>query len=155
MLGRVKTWLGIEGVKLELIIPEEITDQDRLIEGKIRFQSLNTQFVTQVKIAFIERFSRGRGDEKLVDEYELGVTTQNVDVEIPAGEIIEVPFTLPISFLRSEMDELEERNLLMGGLVKVAKYFRKVKSEYRLEAEAHVRGVALNPFDKKPILVKG
>ncbi len=149
MFGKVKRWLGIEGVKLELELPETIMERDGEVLGQIRFQSMNTQTVTYIQIRMIERYTRGRGDEKLVDEYELGSIEFNEQIEIPANESIVVPFNLPFATVKSEMDELERKNLLVGGLVKTAKWLRGVKSEFRIEAEAKVRGVALDPFDKQ------
>jgi hypothetical protein len=47
-----------------------------------------------------------------------------------------------------------ERTFLLGGIAKAAKLLNAVKSEFRIEAEAKVRGTALNPFDKKLVSVK-
>ena len=154
MLGKVKKWLGIEGVKLELVLPEEVSADEREIHGSIRFQSLNPQTVTGIKIALIEKYSRGRGKEKLIDEYELGATELHHIVEVPAEEAVEVPFHLPFSLVRSNVDEFGKKNFLFGGLVIAAKALRGVSSEFRVEAEAQVAGVALNPFDRKAIKVK-
>jgi hypothetical protein len=154
MFGKVKKWLGIEGVKLELLLPEEIFEKEGVVEGGMRFQSMNPQTVTEVKVVLIERYSRGRGAEKLIDEYELGSIVLRQNIEVPANEPVEIDFTLPFSIPRSDMDQFGKRNFLFGGLAKVAKMTRAVKSEYRIEAEASVKGVALNPFDKKAILIK-
>ncbi|MCB0641400.1 MAG: hypothetical protein KDC44_07155, partial [Phaeodactylibacter sp.] len=78
MLDRVKRWLGIEGVKLDLIIPEEVSKKSQLIKGKIRFTSMNTQQVTTAKIALIERYARGRRKDKRIDDYELGEVELNL-----------------------------------------------------------------------------
>ncbi len=153
MIGRVKQWLGIEGVKLELVLPEEIEAASGVISGRLRFHSMNTQQVTFIKMVFIERYSRGRGQEKLVDEYELGKLEVDKVIEIPADHIVEVPFTLAFSLVRSAMDDME-RNFFLTGLAKAAKLLNRVKSEYRVEAEAKVKGTALNPFDKKIVAVK-
>ncbi|NUO02231.1 MAG: hypothetical protein HUU01_16630, partial [Saprospiraceae bacterium] len=82
MFGKVKKWLGIEGVKLELLLPEEVSEKEGSVEGAILFQSMNPQTVTEIRIVLIERYSRGRGSEKLIDEYELGsiVIRQNIEV---------------------------------------------------------------------------
>jgi len=153
MIGRVKQWLGIEGVKLELLIPEELEGAQGSFAGRLRFQSMNTQQVTFIKIALIERYSRGRGQEKLVDEYELGKLEIAKEIEIPAGRIVEIPFSLNFSLVHSVFDEME-RTFLLGGIAKAAKLLNAVKSEFRIEAEAKVRGTALNPFDKKLVSVK-
>ena len=154
MFGKVKKWLGIEGVKLELIVPEEISEKQGEIQGKLKFQSMNAQTVTSIKVVLIERYSRGRGTEKLIDEYQLGAIKQKKNLEVPEQEALEIDFTLPFEALKSEMDQTQDKNFLYGGLVRAAKYLSAVKSEYRIEAEATVKGVALNPFDKKYIKIK-
>lgn len=151
MFGKVKTWLGIEGVKLELLLPEEIDGKDGLVKGKIRFFSMNTQTVSAIRVVMVERFSRGRRSEKLTDEYELGKISIEKTISIPANEAVELEFKLPFELMKSEMDQIEEQNILFTGLAKTAKWIRGVKSEYSIMAEAKVKGVALNPFDKKLI----
>ncbi len=154
MLGKVKQWLGIEGVKLELILPEEVDKSSGLLRGQLRFQSMQAQTVTRIKVALIERYSRGKGEDKLIDEYEMGSFTSDQQIEVPANEVVELDFSLPFTYYQSEIDEIEVQNLLFKGLAKVAKRLRNVRSEYRLEAEARVKGVALNPFDKKILYLK-
>lgn len=154
MIGKVKKWLGIEGVKLELILDEEATLQPGMVNGLIRFTSMHSQVVTKIKVVFIEKYSRGRGKEKLVDEYELGMIELQEDIEVLAGEETDVEFTLSYKLVRSDMDELERSNFLLSPLVKAAKRLSAVKSEYRVEAEAKVKGTALNPFDRKEVKIK-
>ncbi len=154
MFGKVKKWLGIEGVKLELVLPEFVLEKAGVLEGMLQFQSMNHQTISGFKVVLIERYTRGRGDEKRIDEYELGSITIKQEIEVPADEMIEIDFTLPFSMVNSEIDQFGARNFLFGGVAKLAKMTRAVKSEYRVEAEATVKGVALNPFDKKSIIVK-
>ncbi|RMG84337.1 MAG: hypothetical protein D6714_08075 [Bacteroidetes bacterium] len=154
MFGKVKKWLGIEGVKLELVLPDYAFREVGALSGKVRFFSQTPQRVTSVKIELIERYKRGRGAEKLIDEYELGKITLAEPFDVPERTPVEVEFTLPFSLLKSEMDALEEKNILTGGLVKVAKLIQNVKSEFYVLAEAKVEGTALNPFDKKQIEMK-
>lgn len=154
MIGRVKKWLGIEGVKLEIVVAPEQRQKLQQIEGRIRFQSLNAQTVAGIRIALVEKYTRGRGKDKLIDEYELGEISIDQTFEVPAEEIVEVPFTLPYKLVKSEVDQFGDRNFLYGGLAKAAKAIQAVRSDYRIEAEAKVKGVALNPFDKKFIKLK-
>lgn len=153
MFGKVKKWLGIEGVKLELVLPDMAFEQVGAVSGKIRFYSKNTQSVTRIRVVMIEKYSRGRGKERLVDEYELGEITLESRFEVPAEEMLEVDFTLPFDLVKSRVDSFGEKNFLTGGLVKLAKTLRNVHSEYRIEAEAKVEGTALNPFDRKTLKV--
>jgi len=151
MFGKVKKWLGIEGVKVELIIPEEINASSGQLEGVLRFYSMNEQTVKSIKITIIERYARGRKEEKLVDEYTLGTISINKKIEVPADQAIEIPFKLPFEVNKSEMDDIGDKNIVFGGLVKMGKWLNKVNSEFRVEVEAKVAGVALHPFDKKLI----
>ena len=154
MIGRVKKWLGIEGVKLEIVVAPDHRRRNGKVEGRIRFQSLNAQTVTSIRIALVEKYTRGRGKEKLIDEYELGEVSLKQTIEVPAEEIVEVPFSLPFKVIKSDMDEFGDRNFIYGGLARAAKAIQAVRSDYRVEAEAKVKGVALNPFDKKFIKLK-
>ncbi|HMQ47177.1 MAG TPA: sporulation protein [Saprospiraceae bacterium] len=154
MIGRVKKWLGIEGVKLELILPEEIKAADGVIIGDILFQSMNPQQVTRIKLVLIEKYSRGRSKEKLIDEYELAQVELVRTIEISPEHPATIPFKLPFQLVRSNVDEFGRKNFVFGGLAQLAKMAQAVKSEYRVEAEASVKGVALNPFDRKSIVIK-
>lgn len=151
MFKKVKKWLGIEGVKLELVLPEKVAESDGLVKGKIRLFSMNEQTVDYIKVVMVERFSRGRKKEKTTDEYKLGEIVLNKEIDIQPEKAIEIDFTLPFEMVKSEMDELEDKNLIFSGLVKVAKKIRGVNSEFYIEAEAKAKGTALDPFDKKLI----
>ncbi len=156
MFGKVKKWLGIEGVKVELLLPEMVFEQVGAVSGQLVFHSKNQQTVRRVHLKLVEKYSRGRGEEKLVDEYLLGEITLNQRIEVPAEDAIAVDFTLPFTLHKSSVDEFGEKNFLTGGLVSLAKKMRAVHSEFRMEAEAEVEGTALSPFDRKPIkLVRG
>lgn len=149
MLKRVKKWLGIEGVKLELSVPEEVDVNAESIDGSIYFSSMQEQLVTEIKVYMVEKYYRGRKTGKLIDEYQLGEISMLEEIEIPANEIIEIKFNLPFSVMQSEMDELGSKNFLFRGLVATAKKIKGVKSEYKILAEANVKGTALSPFDSK------
>ena len=151
MIGKVKKWLGIEGVKLELDLPETIQRDGEMLYGKIRFTSLHAQTISAFKVVLIEKYSRGRQDDKLTDEYELGQVNVDKIIEVPAEGSVEVSFQLPFRVTNSEMDDMEDSNIFSGLLVKAVKFYENVDSNFRVEAEATIDGVALNPFDKKAI----
>lgn len=154
MFGKVKKWLGIEGVKVEIILPENTRLRDEVVLGSLRFRSMNTQVVTHIQVALFEKYSRGRGAEKLIDEYKLGEIELGDPFEVPEGEVVEVDFELPFKLVNSEIDEFGNRNFLFKGIANAAKYASAVKSEYRIEATAKVRGTAFNPFDSKILSIK-
>lgn len=153
MFGKVKQWLGIEGVKVELHVPDKIEANDNTVDGAIRFYSMHEQTVKSVRVRLIEKYKRGRRVNKLVDEYTLGEIELLQEIEVPAHEYVEVDFSLPFNRALSEMDAIESKNFLFKGAIKTAKLIRGVKSEFRIEAEADVRGTALNPFDSRDLVV--
>lgn len=153
MFGKVKSWLGIEGVKIELGLPEELNYHDGLVTGKLFLSSMNDNTVSKIEIKLIEKYSRGKKDQKLTDEYELGKIELIENIVVPANKKIQLSFELPFTPRKSDMDELEESNVLIGGIVKAAKWFEGVSSIYRVEATAKVEGVALDPFDKELIVL--
>jgi len=154
MFGKVKNWLGIEGVKLELDLPEEVSAKTGVVKGKIRLYSMNNQTVTAMRVTMIERYSRGRKADKLTDEYELGEIYLDNTIKVKAEQPVEVEFELPFELLKSEMDEIADKNPIAGGIVDLAKWFQGASSDYKILAEAKVKGVALDPFDKQSILIK-
>jgi hypothetical protein len=153
MFGKVKRWLGIEGVKLELDIPEEIPAGSEHIDGKIVFYSMNAQTVKSIRVVLIEKYFRGRRKNKLVDEYKLGEIEMHEEFDVPEHEKVEIDFSLPFVVAPSEMDALGDKNFVFRGLVKTAKLVKGVKSVYRVEAEADVKGTALNPFSTREIRI--
>ncbi len=155
MFGKIKKYLGIEGVKVELVLPEMVFEQVGAVSGQLVFHSKNQQVVRSVRLVMVEKYSRGRGQEKLVDEYQLGEITLTQRIDVPADSPLAVDFTLPFQLNKSSVDEFGDKNFLTGGLVSLAKKLQSVNSEFRIEVEADVEGTALNPFDKKLVkLVK-
>lgn len=153
MLNRVKKWLGIEGVKIELAIPDGVLAKDGSIQGKVRLYSMNAQTISSLHFSLKEKYYRGRRKNKMTDEYLMAEKDHYEMIEVPEKEIIEVDFDLPFSMVQSRMDQLEDKNFVFKGLVKAAKMMKAVRSEYYIEVEADVVGTALNPFDRQLIII--
>ena len=150
MLGKVKQWLGIEGVKLDLLLPPDFNPRQGSLDGRIRLTSKHPQRVTAIKVVLVEKYARGKQDQQLVDEYELGRLLLTDLIDVPGeGVPVDIPFHLKYTPVDSAVDRFGDRNPVFGGLAWVAKRLRNVRSEYRVEAEAQVQGVGLNPFDKQ------
>ena len=92
MFGKVKKWLGIEGAKIELVLPREIFESAGNIVGKVRFRSMNEQKVLSINLKLIEKYSRGRQKSRLVDEYIIGEIDLTNPFLIPVGELVEIDF---------------------------------------------------------------
>jgi len=154
MLGKFKNWLGIEGVKVELIIPEEIKQEDGFVDGRIVFRSKHAQTVSEVHIHISEKYSRGRGKDLKVDEYEIGRISKIEKMDIPPHKEVFIDFALPFELDKSSMDEFGDKNILTKGLAKAAKLVQNVKSQYKVTATAKIKGTALDPFDEKWIKIE-
>jgi hypothetical protein len=150
MFGELKKILGIENVKIDLILSTPAV-VDNHVHGIIKLSSLSAATVQSVTLKLIEKYYRGRSDSKRIDEYTIGFTELSNTIDVGKNDVIEIPFTLPYKRYQSEMDTMEQKNFLLGGLVKLAKKAKGVKSEYRIEAEAFVKGVKLNPIVKKAV----
>ena len=138
--------LGIESVKIELEIPQEIEKKDQNIKGTIILTTLSDAEVESISIKLIEKYTRGRKDAKLIDEYVISKILVEERVSIGKGEMIKLPFDLPFKIVKSEMDELQGRNFFNGLFVGLAKKLRGVKSDYRILAEVNIKGTTLQPF---------
>jgi hypothetical protein len=154
MFGGLKKMLGIEGVKIDIILEEPLKISNGVIRGKIQLTTLMDSIVHGVTLKLVEKYSRGRKDSKLIDEYTIGFTELNQHIELDKNDIIELPFALPFSVKESEMDKLQKSNFLLGGIVKLAKFGKGVKSDYRIEAEALVKGTKFNPLSRKEVVFK-
>jgi hypothetical protein len=151
MIGKVKQWLGIEGVKLEILVPSGQSIASGHLQGRVRLQTMHPQTVTGIRIVLIERYARGRGEERLIDEYELGSTTIDKTFTVEPDKAMELVFALPFQNIDSDVDRWGRRNPINRQLARAARWLRKAESQYRVEAEAKVEGVALNPFDKRAV----
>ncbi len=154
MFGKVKRILGIEGVKIELTAPAEVKLTDEKISGTIKLSSLSDQTITKIELRLIEKYSRGRKENRLIDEYTIGELVLSDHVIITKDETIELTYELPFKVMSSEMDVIGSKGLLRKGLVSLAKKLRKVSSTYRIVADATVAGTRLQPSSVSEVLIK-
>ena len=155
MLGKVKDILGIEGVKIEIICPDVVPDGIHKIDGMIKLTTVREQEVKGIEIKLIEKYARGRKDNRLIDEYVLGEFIINKSVKVSPDEEQLINFSMDFTRAKSAMDKLQDDSIVYRGLISVAKFFKKVKSSHRLEGIAKVKGTKLNPSAKKIIKIRG
>lgn len=152
MFGKVKKWFGIESLKMKLDVLEAYPRKVETINGQIEFSSKHPETVVYIKIKLLERYERGRGENKKIDEYLLGEWVHDehfvVDEERPKS----ILFKMPFQFLKSPIEKVGASNIFGKGIMNVAKMMKAAKSEYRIEAEAVVEGSKINPFDKAKIV---
>lgn len=154
MLNKVKKALGIEGVKVEIDTDRQHPKVTRVIKGHVVLTSLSDNVVEHIHIKVVERYSRGRKKDRLVNDYEIGKVNLHGPIEISPHEPVSIAFEVPYIIARSEMDELGDTPIV-GGLIALAKYLKKVKSTYRIIAEVEVTGTKLQPFAEQEIALIG
>ena len=154
MIGRVKQFFGIEGVKVKFNTEENQALDKSCIEGGLFFYSKKDQTVSHVKVRFYEIYSKGRKESKTTEVFELGEWTYDkafdVSDQSPAKLVVDLKYNL----LKSNVDKIAEDGfILKKQLAKMALKFNKVSSKYFLEVEAIVEGTKLNPFDKMEVFL--
>jgi sporulation-control protein spo0M len=151
MFEKVKQYFGIEGVKINLVVPEEVRHYERKVNGLVHLSSMNRQVVQTITVKMMERYTRGRGNAKRIDEYELGKINLDKNIEIVPDTPLEIEFTLSFELLRSEVETFGAKNFIFKGIANAAKLAYGAQSEFFIEAEAKVKGTALPPFVRKKI----
>ena len=154
MLNKLKKVLGIEGIKVFLDIPETLNKNDNILHGKITLSTMTDATVEQINFKMLEKYERGKKQDRRIDIYEIGNVSYNDIIHIKAHESMDLPFSIHFNLPKSEMDLLAEKNLFLKGIVATAMMMKNVKSEYYVEVEVIVKDTRLHPFDKKSIKFK-
>jgi hypothetical protein len=134
---------------MDILLPDDIRSVDGLFSGILVFNALTTQEVLNVTVKMVERYGRGRGSERLVNEYVLGELVIDKSIIIEANIETKLSFAFSFKYVTAPIDDFAKKNILFKGMANVAKKMSKVNSEFRIEAEAKVKGTALNPFVQK------
>ena len=147
MLKRFKKVLGIEGLKISVFVHPIDVKFPETINGSIELNTLTDVIVQNIEIKLIEKYERGRKDNKLIDEMVIGQTVLKGKLKLKKDERKNVDFELKYTMSESPMDALEKENLFYKGFVKLAKLAKGVKSSHRIEATAKVKGTVLDAVD--------
>ena len=154
MLGKVKKWFGIEGLKIALRTEDVYNREDGSVTGVIVLKAKNDEKVEHIRIKLIEKYSRGRGKNRLIDEYIMADETFHQQYDVEAEIDFEIPFEISYQEMVSNMDEIQRKNFIFAGIVSAAKLIKKAKSTYRLEIEAKVQGTKFSPFVSQEVNLK-
>jgi len=154
MIGNVKKFLGIESVKIKLEAPEEIISTEGVLRGKVILNSMTKQTIKSIEIKLVEKYERGRQADKLINDYIVGRVRFDKEFKIEANKELAFKFEMPYVIVQSEMDKIGQTNFMIRACVRAAKYMHNVKSEFRLEASAKVKGNAISPFVSEEIKIK-
>lgn len=152
MIKRVKKWLGIEGVQAIVDLQSTPVLSSGKLVGTIHVYSKHAETIEKIHLRLIEKYARGRGSSKLIDEYTLGEEWLTDTIQLAEEDQETLEFTLFFEPALSEMDSFENKNVLTRQLGRVAKLLKKVKSSYRLELELVVKDRAINPVVTTEVL---
>ena len=148
---KIKDTLGIGGVKVMLLLPSQFPKTGGVVNGKLNLTTKSDKTVQSCEVTLVEEYTTGRGDNKEEKEFELGKYICHEGFEIKVGETKEISFELFFGLIKSNNDNLKEKGGALGTLGKVAAYADNEKSRYYIKATADVKGVALDPDDKREI----
>jgi len=151
MLGKVKKWFGIEGLKIAVRTEDKYNREDHLVSGMIVLKAKNAEEVESIRIKLVEKYTRGRGKNKLIDEYIMTDETFDKSYNVEPDVDLEIPFQVSFQEMVSQMDEFERKNFIFKGIVSAAKFIKKAKSVYRVEIEAKVKGTKFSPYVSQEI----
>lgn len=151
---KLKSGLGIGGVKVNLQVPGQISRSAKTVNGKVVLTSKNDQEVKNITVKLIEEWTTDRGEKKKTKEYELGEITFSDQFAIKANETKEVPFSLDYEFIKSQNDVLKEGSTKFEKVVdSFSKFMDNEKSKFFIHAEADIVSTAglFDPTDKKGV----
>ncbi|MCP4441184.1 MAG: hypothetical protein GY810_19945 [Aureispira sp.] len=151
MFGRVKKWFGIEGAKLRLHVLESYPKDVKTLNGEIEVTSMRPQQVIGLKMRLIEVYTRGRGENKRIDEYHMGTWEYVEPFAVDKDQGQKILFKMDFDFVKSAMDTRSSKSFLHRGVVGLAKSFKGVSSEYILEAEAQLDDTKWTAYTKTKI----
>jgi hypothetical protein len=145
MIRKLKNMLGIEGVKINIEAPESIHLGMKMLSFKVHFFTKSDQHIESVSIRLIEKYRRGWGNSKLIDEYLLYDEKEDLDFELKSEEQFTIPLNIEFEFEKSPVEKMGEK-FLLKPFSKLAMMTKRVKSTFRLEVSADVKGVKMNPL---------
>ena len=153
MLGKVKLFFGIEGLKVYLEIPESFSIRDKVIKGVVKLHSKSDQTLKKLDIKLIETYQRGRRTDKRTNDYICGKIELNESILIPANGEKVIDFNLPYQLQFSSIEKLGQKSIVHQRITDLAKWVNNAKSDFHVEVSAQVEGTALNPSLRKPIIL--
>ena len=151
LLQTIKNKLGIGGVKVKLIVPGQVSKESGLVQGRVELTSKSDQEVVNIRYVVVEEFTKGRGDNQTIRNFELGEITNETSFSIKKGDRKTFEFEVPFQLLKSNADSLKEKGGAIGKIGSMAKFMNNEKSNYFIVAEVDVKSAALDPSDKKEI----
>lgn len=151
MFSKIKSKLGIGGVKIQIEAPSQISKDGGQVKGQFKLTTKSDQEIKSMEVNFIERYTTGRGDDADTKDFTLGSQKYDGTLEIKAGETQNHEFEFPFELLKSSNDELKEKGGAMGAIGSLGKFTKGEKSEYLIEVNIDVKAAALDPTEEMDV----
>jgi hypothetical protein len=150
IFGKIKQFLGIGTIKMELDMQPTVDLDSKLLTGKLKITGKSDQTIKEIELSFDEDFSTGKGDDKSSSKLNWGkMTLQGFDIK--KDEVKEIEFELPFSYAKSSNEAMADKGGVVGGLGKVGSFLDGEKQKYEITATASVKGVTLLPLVSKEL----
>lgn len=151
MFGKIKQVFGVDTIKVVLEVPPALEKSGTALSGTIRIIAQSDQFIHSITVRLIERYSKGRGSERTISEFDLGEIKLKDSFEITSGAVKEIPFRLPYAIIKSKNDQLKEQGGALGRFGKLASMADAELSQFFVRVAVSVKGTAFDPLDQKSI----
>lgn len=144
---KIKNKLGIGGIKVSIDMPEEISKEAGVAKGKFTLTTKSDQAVKTIKVNLVEKYTTGRGEDKITKEFIVGSQKFDESFAIKPSEhrVFEFDFTFEIS--KSSQDILLEIGGELGKIGSLGKFANNKKSEFVLEVSIDVTSAPINPYE--------
>ena len=139
MFERFKKWIGVQQVKVKFNTLPVYPSNVETLNGELVLYAQDKQLIEWYTLTFTEVYTRGRGDNKRIDEYILGQQTVELSLPVVSMQPERILFKLPFSFNMSKMDHLGSKNIVSKKIAQVAKRLKGVHSDYHLLVEVGVK----------------
>lgn len=150
MLDRIKNWLGIEGVKLSLDLPDSTRADAHSLIGILNLTTLKEQRIEGISFSLIETYTRGRGDAKRIDDTILAQEHRIVNLHLKDKSTFAYPFELPFVYYQSNIERIS-RKIILRPFTSAMKLIHGAKSVYHLNVSLQVKGNKLQPHIQKRV----
>ncbi len=148
MFGNIKKLLGMGDFEVELLCSDKINVTDKVLQGAVKIKSRRENILIRLEMQLIEDFKKGRGADKKEEEFVWALRNMDMDVYLPSGEFVIIPFRLDFEPVLSNMDKIGN-NFILSGPIQLAKYLKGVSSTMRLDIRCCVRGIEDSPIISK------
>ena len=152
MISKIKKYFGIESVKIQIVELDRV--EKYLFLFKLQMNTITSAEVESIEVELIEHYSLGRGRSKKNESYVLGHSHFSGPWSIAEDEDTTIEGTVQSISLKSPIDEIESKNILLKPAIRLAKILKGVNSLYELKVRGIVKGSAVPALASKKFEIK-